>query len=145
MILVADANVLVGELLRHRGQDLIADGRLEIYASERAWHEAHYELRRRAEVRVRRGQVTESTAAALTERAWNIAVTSVTVISEEAYQFLETMSRARIPSDLDDWHTVALALLLNAAIWTNDGDFLGCGCATWVTETLLAELAATNP
>ena len=144
MLLVADANVLVGELLRHRGQDLIADGRLEIYASARAWDEAHYEIGRRADVRVRRGQVTEDTAEALTERAWNIAVTSVTVISEEAYEFLETIARARIPRDPDDWHTIALALLLSAGIWTNDGDFLGCGCATWVTETLLPELAATS-
>jgi hypothetical protein len=28
-----------------------------------------------------------------------------------------------------------------AAIWTHDRDFLGCGGATWTTETLLARLA----
>ena len=40
----------------------------------------------------------------------------------------------------DDWHTVALALMLNADIWTQDKDFLGCGVATWITETLRLKL-----
>jgi hypothetical protein len=35
-----------------------------------------------------------------------------------------------------------LALALDAAIWTLDGDFLGCGVATWTAETLLAELTS---
>ncbi|MGI8915588.1 MAG: PIN domain-containing protein, partial [Chloroflexota bacterium] len=51
-------------------------------------------------------------------------------------------ARARIPRDPDDWPTVAAALALGADIWTRDADFLGCGCATWVTETLIAELAS---
>lgn len=36
--------------------------------------------------------------------------------------------------------TVAVALALGAAIWTQDCDFIGCGCPTWATETILAEL-----
>jgi hypothetical protein len=32
-------------------------------------------------------------------------------------------------------------IVLDAAILTGDHDFLGCGCATWTVETLLAEPA----
>lgn len=51
----------------------------------------------------------------------------------------------RIPRDPSDVPTVALALALGGGecrcgIWTNDGDFLGCGVPVWTTETLLAHL-----
>jgi predicted nucleic acid-binding protein len=142
MRLVVDADVLVGVLLRHRGQELIADPRLELFVAEMAWNETHYELRRRAEARVRRGQVEEGTASTLTAWAWKIAEASVTIVVADGYSFLENWARRRIPRDANDWPTVALALALDAGIWTNDGDFLGCGCPTWVTETLLAEVAS---
>ncbi len=35
----------------------------------------------------------------------------------------------------------ALALAIEAAIWTSDNDFLGCGVATWTTDTLLTHLS----
>jgi len=57
------------------------------------------------------------------------------------YDGYEAVARSRIPRDPDDWHTVALAIATDAAIWTADADFLGCGIATWTTETLLAHLA----
>lgn len=47
MRLVVDANVLVGELTRRRGQDLIAHASLDLAIAERAWDEALHELRRR--------------------------------------------------------------------------------------------------
>lgn len=46
----------------------------------------------------------------------------------------------RIPRDPNDWSTVALALATGSDIWTLDHDFLGCGIATWTTETLLLQL-----
>ena len=52
------------------------------------------------------------------------------------YKHLEIQAKNRIPRDLDDWETVAVALFLKAGIWTQDCDFLGCGCPTWTTETL---------
>ncbi len=55
------------------------------------------------------------------------------------YADLEEEARRRIPRDPRDWPTVALALQLDAAIWTHDNDFLGCGIATWTTETLPAQ------
>ena len=140
MRLVADADVLVGELLRHRGQELVTHRQLELYVAKHAWDEAHHEMRRRADARVRRGQLDQATATALTDKAWALAEAHVTVVPAEIYAFVEERARLRIPRDPNDWPTVALALVLDAGIWTNDGDFLGCGCPTWVTETLLAEI-----
>jgi hypothetical protein len=40
----------------------------------------------------------------------------------------------------ENWPTVALAIVVDAAILTGDRDFLGCGCPTWTVETLTHEL-----
>ncbi|NEN88696.1 MAG: DNA-binding protein [Okeania sp. SIO3H1] len=56
------------------------------------------------------------------------------------YQSFEAEARKRIPRDPNDWETVALALALPAAIWTEDYDFFGCGCPTWTTQTLLLQI-----
>lgn len=44
MRLVVDANILVGELLRKRGRVLVADPRLELFSTARAWNEARYSI-----------------------------------------------------------------------------------------------------
>ena len=44
-------------------------------------------------------------------------------------------ARSRIElRDPDDWPVAAVALLLNAPIWTEDQDFFGSGIATWTTD-----------
>jgi predicted nucleic acid-binding protein len=45
----------------------------------------------------------------------------------------EALARIR---DKDDWPALALALLLECAIWTEDQDFFGIGIATWTTNTV---------
>ena len=46
-------------------------------------------------------------------------------------------ARRRIGArDIDDWPVVALALAVNAPIWTEDVDFFGSGVATWTTRTV---------
>ena len=53
----------------------------------------------------------------------------------------EADARLRIPDDPDDWHTVALAMATNTAIWTLDQKhFFGCGMAVWNTKILRAAL-----
>jgi predicted nucleic acid-binding protein len=76
----------------------------------------------------------------LLRNAIALAEAKVSVIPHEVYAGYETVARNRIPRDPDDWFTVALALVLKAAIWTLDNDFLGCGVATWTTDTLLTHL-----
>jgi predicted nucleic acid-binding protein len=42
--IVVDANILVAELLRERGQALIASPALELYIAEKAWSETQHAL-----------------------------------------------------------------------------------------------------
>ena len=47
----------------------------------------------------------------------------------------ETIARERVtPRDPHDWPVVAVALLLDFPIWTEDQDFFGSGVATWTTD-----------
>ena len=52
MLLVVDANILVGELLRVKGQELLADKRLELYIAEKTLEEAQRSDDRFAELEV---------------------------------------------------------------------------------------------
>jgi putative PIN family toxin of toxin-antitoxin system len=140
MRLVIDTNILVGELLRERGRELIQHSDLALSITERILDETQYELRRRLRARVRRGGLTEATAQEILASAMRLIETKITLVAEAEYSHLETEARNRIPRDPDDWFTVALALEMEAAIWTQDCDFLGCGCPTWTTQTLLIQL-----
>lgn len=130
MILAIDANVLVGELLRLRGRDLIANPRFTLYVTEQVLSETEYELRRRVTAMVSQGRASESDGENLLQIARNIIENNLILVTASNYIHLETEARNRIPRDPNDWSTVALALLMNAAIWTQDCDFLGCGCPT---------------
>jgi predicted nucleic acid-binding protein len=45
---------------------------------------------------------------------------SVRQVPQSLYVSVEAIARERIPRDPDDWPTVALALVLEAGIWTHD-------------------------
>lgn len=65
----------------------------------------------------------------------SLVLRSVTVIDEEIYRLYESAARKRMRKrDVDDWHIVACALLLNCPIWTEDADFFGSGVAVWTTD-----------
>ena len=128
MRLVVDANILVGELLRVRGRELVADPRTELFIAARTWNETQYELRKRATLFAERRGV--AALQDLLERAIEVAEAHVTVVGPDEYAEYEEEARRRMPRDPDDWPTVAGALTLEADIWTADGNFLGCGVAT---------------
>ena len=69
-----------------------------------------------------------------------VAETWFALVPERLYLSFEPVARRRVPRDPRDWPTVALALALGAGIWTEDGDFLGCGLPTWTTATLAHHL-----
>jgi len=140
MRLVVDANILVGELIRGRGRKLIARSELELYMAEQAWSETTYELNKRIEKMIGKGVFSPSVGKNLLTDAIALAEVKVAIVPHEIYAPYETVARNRIPRDPNDWFTVALALTLGAAIWTSDNDFLGCGVATWTTDTLLTHL-----
>jgi len=141
MNLVVDANVLVGELLRTRGRELLRIPEFRLFAAEKVLDETRYELQRRVILMKKQGRIGEITEGELQSLATGIINNYITLVAPSLYNSLETEARKRIPRHPDDWHTVALALALPAAIWTQDNDFFGCGCPTWTTETLLLQLS----
>ena len=140
MRLAADASALVGELLRKRGQALLAHSALELFVADVPWDEAQHELARRLHAMAAQGRISPDAAAALLASCKAVVSAYVTLVPEPLYRAFEAAARKRIPRDPADWPTVAVALAFNAGIWTNDADFLGCGCPTWTTDTLLVEL-----
>ena len=140
-----DANILVSELLRTRGRRLVEDPRLRLRVSAKAWEEARHELPKRAGRMVDQGRLSREQAGALLADGLRIAEARAVEVPPEAFAAFEEEAAYRIPRDPDDAPTVALALALGGVegrcgIWTNDGDFLGCGIPTWTTDTLLAHL-----
>jgi predicted nucleic acid-binding protein len=58
-------------------------------------------------------------------------------VERALYEELEETARARISSrDPDDWPIVAVSLLLDCPVWTEDQDFFGSGVATWTTNNV---------
>jgi predicted nucleic acid-binding protein len=143
MRLIIDANILVSELLRQRGQALMRSPRLDLHMTEYALSEAHHELRKRLAVVVDRGRLSPAIAQDILETANTILSEQITLTSKSVYAHFEAEARRQIPRDPNDWETVALSLHLGSDIWTQDYDFFGCGCATWTTETLLLSLNAS--
>jgi predicted nucleic acid-binding protein len=60
MKLVVDANILIAELLRKRGRELLRNPRLELYLAEKTREETEYELRKRVGIIVSQGRLNES-------------------------------------------------------------------------------------
>jgi predicted nucleic acid-binding protein len=145
MIVVADASVLVGELLRKRGRELLLRPELQVLVAEDHWSETQHELSRRLGIMESTGRLSPANRRALEEAVQSlIEAKAIDVVSRSMYAPFEATARRRVPRDPQDWPTVALALLLDAAILTGDNDFLGCGCPTWTIETLLRELQTAN-
>lgn len=133
--------------MRKRGRELVSDERLRLRVAERAWDEARHELRKRVGAIAERPGLPPGFLSGLLDEAVSIAESRVVVIPEEAYAGLLEDASLRIPRDPDDAQSVALALLpggasCRCAIWTNDGDFLGCGIPVWTTDTLLGHLSS---
>jgi len=142
MTIVADASVLVAELIRIRGWALFGDPSIRFVVSEDQWNEARYEIERRLFLIVEQERLTNDEALRIKRQAQQlINDNAIEVVAAHAYHHLEAVARRRIPRDPNDWPTVALAIALGAGILTEDHDFLGCGCATWTFETLRDEMA----
>ncbi len=141
MNVVADASVLVAQLLRDRGRAMFGHPDLNVLVAEEQWEEAEHELARRLDVLESKGlsqdrrRRLESDVQALLEDE------AIVVVPRANYTALREKALRRVPRDERDWPTVALAMAANVGILTADNDFLGCGCPTWTIETLTAELA----
>lgn len=141
MIVVADASVLVAELLRRRGRELLAHPELRCVVAEDQWAETTHELEKRLAAIVAQGRLTAEQADGLRSTVQSLIDDRVIeIIPRLVYAHLEPTGRRRVPRDPNDWAPVALALVLDAGILTGDNDFLGCGCPTWTVDTLRREL-----
>ncbi|NEQ72141.1 MAG: nucleotide-binding protein, PIN domain-containing protein [Okeania sp. SIO2D1] len=140
MRLVVDTNILVAELLRKRGRALMNSPNLELLLAEKMKNEAQYELQKRISIIVNKTNLTSEQGQLELEKALGIIDRKIVTFPLSYYQSFEAEARKRIPRDPNDWETVALALALPAAIWTEDYDFFGCGCPTWTTQTLLLQI-----
>ncbi|AFZ55085.1 PIN domain-containing protein [Cyanobacterium aponinum] len=136
MFLVVDANILIGELLRKRGQEIILNPMLTLYVSERVFSEANYELDKRVNFMIQQKRLTQNEGKKRLGDA-KLIVESLNMVIFSDYQHLENHAKNLIPRDLNDWETVAISILLDVDIWTKDSDFIGCGRATWTTDTLI--------
>jgi predicted nucleic acid-binding protein len=141
MIVVADASVLVAELLRRRERELLKHPDLSVVVAEDQWEEAEHELSRRLDILGSRTGLSSERRPGL-ERDVRALVEEkvIEVAPRDTYSALRDTALRRVPRDDRDWPTVALAIALDAAILTADNDFLGCGCPTWTVETLASEL-----
>src|SRR5579872_2737319 len=58
-------------------------------------------------------------------------------VENAALAELEVEAKRRIAArDPDDWPVIALAIAINAPVWTEDPDFFGSGVATWTTRNV---------
>jgi predicted nucleic acid-binding protein len=136
MRLIVDTSVLVGELLRVTGRQRLGDERLELFIAEQTWAEVQVELPRRVSAFARRRGIASQVAEDLIRLCLEAITANVAVVDEAVYSALEDEARRRATRDPQDWPLVATALVLDAAVWTNDNDLHGTGVATWTTESL---------
>ena len=142
MQLAVDANILIGELLRKRGRWLLAQDTFKLYVTEKAWDETQYELRRRTAAIAQRYGLSAEQQQQLVDSAVDFGAGVLELMPTTDIKDYLPEATIRIPRFPTDAGTVALALCVGADIWTNDNDFLGCGVATWTTETLLLQLGS---
>jgi predicted nucleic acid-binding protein len=134
--LVVDASVLVGSLLRPSGRLRLGHPALQLHCPEYMIAEAEHELDRRIRLIAQRAGFDATDETALRSAATEAMARHLAVLLESSYRGLADEARRRCARDPNDWHVVAAALMLDAAIWTADKDFLGAGVATWTTQTL---------
>jgi predicted nucleic acid-binding protein len=127
--LVLDANILIRAVLGRRVRSLLEtyEDSTDFYAPDVCFDDAREYI---PGVLSRRGEDPEVGLAVLEQiRAL------VQPVDQALYQDLEPLARERMAArDVEDWPVVAVAVMLNIPIWTEDRDFFGSGIATWTTD-----------
>jgi predicted nucleic acid-binding protein len=134
--LIVDTTVLVGELLRAKGREMIGDDRLDLFLPEEMWEEVQVELPRRVEAFARKRSLAFDLADELKSACFASIEANVDLVALPVYSALEDEARSRSLRDPNHWPLVACSLALGAAVWTDDNDLFGTGIPTWTTQTL---------
>jgi predicted nucleic acid-binding protein len=135
--LVLDANILMRAVLGRRVGELLEryEDSATFYSPDICFDDARHYL---SQVLERRGLNVESGLVILEE-----AGQLVVPVDRSLYGDYERLARERIElRDPDDWPVVAVALMLNLPIWTEDRDLFGSGIATWTTDRIEVYLKA---
>jgi predicted nucleic acid-binding protein len=70
-------------------------------------------------------------------------LTGIEIVENASLVEMESAARRRIAArDPGDWPLLALAMAINAPVWTEDPDFFGAGVATWTTPNVEIYLSA---
>lgn len=137
--LVVDANILIRAVLGTRAHTLI-----ERYADRVTFfttHEAVQDAERYIPPVLERRDGSDRTVAAALEKLRALKA-FFHVVSAEPLIRLEGVARRRLANrDEEDWPFIALALMLDGPIWTEDTDFFGAGVAVWTTDRIEIFLA----
>ena len=127
--LVLDANILLRAVSGERVSKLLEryENRVRFCSPHICFQEAPKYI---PSISVKRSLAPERGLSRLDQLSRLVEPVDVTVYAE-----LEQTARSRIElRDPDDWPIVAVALLLDLPIWTEDQDFFGSGIATWTTD-----------
>ncbi len=127
--LVLDANILLRAVFGRRVLQI-----LETYENEASFYspEVCFQDARRyiPDLSERRGLDSDLGLSVLEEIS-----RVVQPVDQSLYEDFRKVALERVqPRDPDDWPVVAVALLLDLPIWTEDQDFFGSGIATWTTD-----------
>ena|SRR5271157_1015042 len=127
--LVLDANILLRAVFGQRVLEILEAYELKanFYCPEVCFQDARRYI---PEVSERR-RFDPGLALSVLEEVSRI----VRPVDQSLYEDLRKVATERVrPRDPQDWPVVAVALLLDFPIWTEDQDFFGSGIATWTTD-----------
>jgi predicted nucleic acid-binding protein len=127
--LVLDANILMRAVLGRRVRELLEtyEDAVSFYSPNICFDDARRYL---GDLLERRGRDPQAGLMAL-EQLSGI----VQLVERSLYTDYEQVARERVElRDPDDWPVLAVALLLDLPIWTEDQDLFGSGVATWTTD-----------
>lgn len=131
--LVLDANILIRAVLGRRAKETIAGHAADVnfFAPEIAFDDAAQHL---PAVLTKHGRAEDAAhALAFLDHLRTV----VMAVPEEAYIALKAEALARVERrDPDDWPVLAIAMLLDCPIWTEDNDFFGTGVPTWTSDRI---------
>ena len=130
--LVIDANILIRAVLGRRAKETITSHAedADFFAPEVAFDNAEEHL---PAVLTKFNRIAEiEPALAFLKQLRDI----VAAVPEDAYLDIKAEALARIQRDPDDWPVLAVAMLLDCPIWTEDNDFFGTGVPTWTTDRI---------
>lgn len=141
--IVLDANILMRAVLGKKARQIIIEHARHVafYTPQVAYDDARRHL---PAVFAKRGWNEEQLAAALT--VLDALEPVVRAVEEDFYAATRSAALARIEQrDPDDWPFLAVALLLDCPVWTEDNDFFGTGVPIWTTDRVEIYLAEGEP